>query len=165
MYITFTCPNCGGHQLQQLQQAIHRTEVKVTTSPSGKLNPAPSGVVEELRGPILGYRCRNCRYPDTRNHDTGGGFFWNTLEQIHNAGCLVITEESTEPQRCMICHKDGHMQPLIVESATPGPLSATDRSKILATRALRGAVLLCESDPGIGSFSCTSWDGVETVQI
>lgn len=165
MYITFTCPNCGGHQLQQLQQAIHRTEVKVSASPSGKLIPSPSGVVEELRGAILGYRCRNCRYPDTRNHEHSGGFFWSTLEHVHSAGCLRISETSTEPHRCMICHKDGLMQPLIVESATPGPLPAAERSKLLSARGLRDAVLLCESDPGIGAFSCTSWDDVETTQM
>ena len=165
MYITFTCPNCGGHQLQQLQQAIHRTEVHVSASTSGKLMPTPCGVVEELRGAVLGYRCRTCRYPDRQNHEQDGGFYWNTLEQVHTAGCLIISETCTTPQRCMICHEDGCMEPIIVESDHPGSLSTTERSKILTERGKRGAILLCETDPGIGAFSCASWDDVDITRV
>lgn len=76
MTISFLCPHCGGLQLQEIHQAIHRAEVRVTGIPGGQLVATPVGAVEELRGPIPGYRCRNCRYLDIQNHDEkGGGFF------------------------------------------------------------------------------------------
>lgn len=161
MIITFTCPHCGGHQLQQIRQAIHRTEVKITTALNGMLTDTPIGVVEELRGPVLGYRCRKCRYPDIQNHDVCGGFFWNTPEDVHAAGCLTITSEHHAPHRCMICRKDGTMEPIIVESPTSGTLSPDERNIILTRRGIKKGVLLCETDAGIGAFSCTDWEGVE----
>lgn len=164
MIISFTCPHCGGHQLHQIRQAIHRAEVKLTTTQSGQVQATPIGVVEELRGPILGYRCRSCRYPDIQNHEESGGFFWPTPESVHAAGCLIITDTHPEPRRCMICHKDGKMEPLLVESAAP-TLSATERHKLLARRNIKGAVLLCESDPGIAAFACTDWQGVDVERL
>lgn len=164
MIITFTCPHCNGHQLQQIRQAMHRTEVKLTTTQSGQLQATPIGVVEDLRGPILGYRCKKCRYPDTVNHEDSGGFFWPTPEAVHEAGCLTISDTYAKPHRCMICHKDGRTEPLLVESAA-STLTATERTQILSRRGLKGAVLLCESDPGIVAFACTDWQGVDTENI
>ena len=165
MTISFLCPNCGGHQLQEIRQAVHRAEVRVTSSPTGQLIATPVGAVEELRGPIMGYRCRKCRYPDRQNHDESGGFFWPTPEAVHAAGCLSITTEQSVPHRCMICHKDGSMEPLLIAAGHPGSLTAAERSKILSRRGLRGAVILCESDPGIAAFACTNWEGVDTVGL
>ncbi len=160
MTITFTCPHCGGHQLQQLRQAIHRTEVKITTALNGQLVDTPIGVVEELRGPVLGYRCRECRYPDIQNHDENGGFFWNTPDDVHAAGCLAISSEHHSPHRCMICLKDGTMEPVVVKSSPSGTLSPKERNIILTRRGVREGVLLCETDAGIGAFSCSNWEGV-----
>jgi hypothetical protein len=165
MIISFLCPHCGGHQLQEIRQAIHRAEVRVTGTPGGQLVATPVGAVEELRGPILGYRCRNCRYPDIQNHEEKGGFFWPTPAEVHAAGCLTITTEQTTPHRCMICHKDGRMEPLLVAATSSGPLTAAERSKIISRRGLRGAILLCETDPGIAAFACTNWEGVDTVGL
>ncbi|MDO5470220.1 MAG: hypothetical protein Q4F38_02870 [Akkermansia sp.] len=164
MIISFSCPHCGCHQLHQIRQALHRAEVRITTTTSGQLVPTPIGVVEELRGPILGYRCRKCRYPDNQNHEEGGGFYWPTPEAVHRAGCLTITTDGATVHRCMICHKDGTMEPLIVESDSPGTLSPEQRSKILTRRGVRG-VLLSESDPGITAFACDDWAGVASESI
>ena len=162
MTITFTCPHCGGHKLQQIRQVIHRTEVNISAAPTGELIPAAIGVVEELRGPVLGYRCRNCRYPDINNHEESNGFFWTTPQSVHSAGALAIGQEPAAPQRCMICHKDGRMEPLLVETGTTAPLSTSQRNKVLTRRGVRGGVLLCESDPGIAAFACTDWQGIDS---
>ncbi len=164
MIISFTCPHCGSHQLQQIRQAIHRTEVTLTTTQSGQVQATPTGVVEELRGPILGYRCRKCRYPDNQNHDDKGGFFWRTTEAIHAAGCLTITDKTTHPHRCMICYKDGRMEPLLVETASEA-LNAAERNKLLTRRGIKNAVLLCETDNGIAAFSETDWQGVDCIRM
>ena len=66
------------------------------TTPGGELVPHSAGIVEELQGDVLGYRCSRCRYPDIRNHDNNGGFNWLTPEDIRAAGCLDIPTE-TEP--------------------------------------------------------------------
>lgn len=94
MNITFTCPRCGSHNLHQISKAIHRAEVKIVTTPSGELVPHSTGIVEELQGDVLGYRCSQCRYPDIRNHDKNGGFNWPTPDDIRNAGCLDIPQET-----------------------------------------------------------------------
>lgn len=165
MIITFTCPHCGGHQLQQIRQAIHRSEVKLTTANNGELQATPLGVVEELRGPVLGYRCKNCRYPDIKNHEEKGGFYWGSPAEVHQAGCITIAEQGSTPHRCMICHKDGRMEPLLVESNQGGTLSSAQRIKILARRGNKGAVLICESDPGIAAFSSIDWHGIDSERV
>lgn len=165
MIITFTCPNCGSHQLQQIRQTIQRTEVKVTTTSGGELKTSPIGVVEELRGPVLGYRCRSCRYPDIRNHEDKSGFYWQKPEDVHEAGCLVITDGVNTPQRCMICYADGTVEPILYDGNGKATLTAEERSRILEARGATNAVLISEADPGISAFSGTDWQGVETVFI
>lgn len=53
------------------------------------------------------------------------------------------------------------MEPIIVESPTSGTLSPDERNIILTRRGIKKGVLLCETDAGIGAFSCTDWEGVE----
>lgn len=165
MIITFTCPHCGSHQLQQIRQTIHRTEVKVTTTESGELQASPIGVVEELRGPVLGYRCKNCRYPDIRNHETQNGFYWQNPEAVHEAGCLSITDKLKTPLRCIICHADGTVEPVLVNCNNKTTLAPAERARILTMRGEKDAVIVCETDPGISTFAGTDWLGIETIDL
>lgn len=165
MFITFTCPHCHGHRLQQIKQAIHRAEVNVTTASDGRLTAKPMGVIEELNGPVLGYRCRDCRYPDIRNHEDNGGFYWQTIEDVHAAACITIEEGVQHTQRCMICMADGKMEPILIGVNSEGPLSHKQRVKILEERNLKNAVLICESDPGIQAFTAMDWQGIETIFV
>ena len=57
------------------------------------------------------------------------------------------------------------MEPLLVAAPSSGPLTAAERSKIISRRGLRGAILLCETDPGIAAFACTNWEGVDTMGL
>lgn len=52
------------------------------------------------------------------------------------------------------------MEPVVVKSSTSGTLSPKERNIILTRRGVREGVLLCETDAGIGAFSCLNWEGV-----
>ena len=163
MIITFTCPNCGCQQLTQIRQTIHRAEVKLSTGPSGEMVATPVGVDEKLPGPILGYRCSRCRYPDNQNHDESGGFFWNELAQVQAAGVCDSTDKVLKLHHCMICHGNGRTQPLVVKSA--GSLSLRQRQQVLSKHGVTHGVLLCEGDPGIGTFEKIDWNSADCEEI
>ncbi len=38
-------------------------------------------------------------------------------------------------------------------------------SDTMIGRGLRGAVLFCETAPGIAAFACTNWEGVDTAGV
>ena len=82
---------------------------------------------------------------------------------MYEAGCLIITDGISSPQRCMICYADGTVEPVLYDGNNKATLSPEERAHILAVRGATNAVLLCETDPGISAFSGTDWQGVETI--
>ncbi len=103
--IIFTCPVCAGHELQQIQQAVHRIPITLHRSKNGEYTATTIGSVQELKGRILGYRCAHCRYPDVPNHEDADGFYWQSIDDITAAGALT-TQENTPcraPQKSALC--------------------------------------------------------------
>ena len=82
--------------------------------------------------------------------------YWQKPEDVHEAGCLVITDGVNTPQRCMICYSDGTVEPILYDGNGKATLSAEERSRILEARGATNAVLISEADPGISAFSGTA---------
>lgn len=165
--ITFTCPNCGRHQLMRIEQAIHRCLLRFSADDKGSVSAQPLGRTDELHGEVLGYRCQHCRYPDNRNVNDGPDFLWTTLEDVQADGALELSDQPPpEPRHCMICHPDGRLEPLVVETKRTGRLTQAQRRAILAARnAPQGCILLCEQDKGIKSFSPQDWPAALHVRV
>ena len=165
--ITFTCPNCGRHQLMRIEQAIHRCLLRFSADDKGSVSAQHLGRTDELHGEVLGYRCQHCRYPDNRNVNDGPDFLWTTLEDVQADGALELSDQPPpEPHHCMICHPDGRLEPLVVETKRHGKLTQAQRRTILAARnAPQGCILLCEQDKGIKSFSPQDWPAALHVRV
>lgn len=142
--IIFTCPACGSHELMSIQQAVHRTPITLMREASGEWSSLPSGSIQELHGSTLGYRCARCRYPDVPNHDTQGGFHWQTLDHVAAAGVLSTPENEPLPARdATICQPDGTTRSITLTPPHPGSLTIPERAAILAAHhAPAGSVLL-----------------------
>lgn len=146
--IIFTCPACGSHELMSIQQAVHRTPITLMRTAGGEWSGIPSGSIQELRGSTLGYRCASCRYPDIPNHDTNGGFHWQTLDHVAAAGVLSTPGDAPLPSiTATICQPDGTTRRITLTPPHPGTLTVPERSAILAAHhAPAGSVLLVEGE-------------------
>ena len=165
--VSFTCPNCGRHQLMRLEQAIHRSPLRLAVDDKDNVFCEPLGRADELQGEVLGYRCMHCRYPDHQNTDEGPEFQWATLDDVLGAGAVELGgREPAAPHHCMVCHPDGRLEPLVVETARAGRLTPAQRRAVLAARnAPQGCILLCEKDKGIKNFSPQDWPTAEHVRV
>ena len=165
--VSFTCPNCGRHQLMRLEQAIHRNPLQLAADDQGNVYAEPAGRADELQGAVLGYRCMHCRYPDHQNTEEGPEFQWQTLDDVLSAGAVETGDQAPpEPRHCMVCHPDGRLEPLVVEIARAGRLTPAQRRAALAARnAPQGCILICEKDKGIKSFSPQDWTAAEHVRV
>ena len=165
--VSFTCPNCGRHQLMRIEQAIHRCMLRLAADDKRGVHAEPLDRADELQGEVLGYRCMHCRYPDNRNTEEGPDFRWKTLEDVFCAGAVELSDQAPpEPKHCMVCHSDGRLEPLVVETARAGRLTPAQRLAVLtACNAPRGCILLCERDKGIKSFSPQNWQAAEHVRV
>ncbi len=147
--IIFTCPACAGHELMQIQQAVHRIPVSLLLSENGDYVANPIGRVQELKGRILGYRCAHCRYPDGPNHEDADGFYWQSIGDITAAGALTSPDSPCilPPVSSIICQPDGSTRRISHSPSHPGPLSVAERAAILsAHHAPTGSVLLMHGE-------------------
>lgn len=146
--ITFTCPVCGSHELMSIQQVVHRTPITLVRTAGGEWSAIPSGSIQELRGSTLGYRCASCRYPDIPNHDTNGGFHWQTLDHVAAAGVLSTPGDAPLPNiSATICQPDGITRRITLTPPHVGTLTIHERAAILAAHhAPAGSVLLMEGE-------------------
>lgn len=150
-----------------IEQAIHRGCLALSLDEKGNVKTEVVDRADELQGGVLGYRCMHCRYPDNHNADSGAGFRWQTLEDVLDSGAVEIsTGTPPDARHCMVCHPDGRMEPLVVETARRGRLTPAQRRAILAARsAPEGCILLTEQDSGIKAFSTTDWAAAEHVRV
>lgn len=119
----------------RIEQAIHRCLLRFSADDKGSVSAQPLGRTDELHGEVLGYRCQHCRYPDNRNVNDGPDFLWTTLEDVQADGALELSDQPPpEPHHCMICHPDGRLEPLVVETKRHGRLTQAQRRAILAAR-------------------------------
>ena len=147
--IIFTCPACGGHELMQIQQAVHRIPIDLQRTADGEWEALPVGSTQELKGRTLGYRCARCRYPDVPNHEDSDGFYWQTPEQIATSGALTgfAPQQAASISAFTICQPDGTTRCITLTPPHPGTLTVPERAAILAAHhAPAGSVLLMEGE-------------------
>lgn len=151
----------------RIEQAIHRCLLRLADDERNGVLAEPLDRTDELQGEVLGYRCMHCRYPDNRNTEAGPDFQWKTLEDVLSAGAVELNEQTPpEPQHCMVCHPDGRLEPVVVETTRAGRLTPAQRRAVLAARnAPQGCILICEKDKGIKAFSPQDWPAAEHVRV
>lgn len=165
--ISFTCPNCGGHQLLMVEIALSRFDIlELCLDENQQLRITEKIPSDSLRGEVLGYRCKSCRYPDANKADLGKSFGWTTMDSLLQAGAITWQGYDDKVEhKCMLCQDDGSMTPLLVTVNHPGRLTAKDRDSVIMREGLERAILICQSDPGIKAFDCKSWSHVKRHQI
>ena len=157
--IHFTCPQCGGHQLMLVEQALHRYVIQsLEISSEGRVTVAQKTLVDDLCGDPLGYRCADCRYPDAKNHESADNFSWLGLEDVQTSGAITTkSSKGLNKQKCMICLPDGTMTPVLACTMHSQALTLEERQRVLSLSQITQGVLICQSDKGIGSLTCSSW--------
>ena len=151
----------------RIEQAIHRCLLRLADDERNGVLAEPLDRTDELQGEVLGYRCMHCRYPDNRNTEAGPDFQWKTLEDVLSAGAVELNEQAPpEPRNCMVCHPDGRLEPVVVETTRAGRLTPAQRRAVLASlNAPQGCILICEKDKGIKAFSHQDWPAAEHVRV
>lgn len=161
--IRFTCPQCGGHQLMLVGQALHRYIIQnIETDQQGNLVIGNKVLKDDLCGEPIGYRCADCRHPDNNTANPTQDFQWKTLEDIQNSGSITWPQDMAPVEhQCMICLPNGQMNPVIVEVPHPGPLSEKGRCLVLKLEQAEQGVLISQADAGIHSFACRNWKQIK----
>lgn len=151
----------------RIEQAIHRCLLRLADDERNGVLAEPLDRTDELQGEVLGYRCMHCRYPDNRNTEAGPDFQWKTLEDVLSAGAVEMNEQAPpELRNCMVCHPDGRLEPVVVETTRAGRLTPAQRRAVLASlNAPQGCILICEKDKGIKAFSHQDWPAAEHVRV
>lgn len=165
--IQFTCPQCGSHQLMLVERAMHRYVVRdLETNQLGEITASHKVMADDLHGDPLGFRCADCRYPDSNGNDPIERFKWQTLEDVQNDGAIIrprLTDSVTH--HCLICLPDGQMIPIIVIVSHSGPLTEEERHTILSREQIERGILISQSDSGIQSLAYYNWEHVKRHMI
>lgn len=163
--IHFICPKCGSERLMRVESALHRYgNLSIEPDSNGSLCVTQQDLCDDLSGDLLGYRCMDCRYPDSMSNNGPDVFQWKTLEDVKSFDALWGPEiESMIEHKCMICYPDGTMISLVVKTSLPGALSPEQRKLVLNQENVQGAILLCQEDRGIRSFATANWKKVKRV--
>ncbi len=160
--IQFTCPKCGSHRLMLIEEAMHRSLVhELNLDAQGRLRIEERELTDDWKGAQLGFRCAECRHPDSPGAEGAESFLWPTLEDVCNSGAIYCPQKANAVvHKCMICFPDGRMDPVQVEVHHSATLNERERRIVLEREQAPGAILITLSDPGIKAFACPTWKNV-----
>ncbi len=166
-HIQFTCPKCGNHHLMLVEEAMHRSHIRsLQMDEHGRLSVSESTLTDDWSGATLGFRCAECRHPDSAGQGGMESFLWPTLEDVRNSGAIHCPEQPDAiVHKCMICFPDGRMEPVQVEVHHTAALNERERRIVLEREQAHGAILITLADPGIRAFSCPGWRRVRKHKI